>query len=71
MKLRTHLNALASQEGFVLGSEPVFTISTVCAGCENGDPQNMLERSKGRDNSKQPVMPTPIDTRPHRAGKHD
>lgn len=32
-KLHEHLLSLASQEGFELDSEPVFTITLVCAGC--------------------------------------
>jgi len=38
LKLHAHLSLLASQEGFVLNSESVFTISTVCAGCKDGPP---------------------------------
>ncbi|WJY16578.1 transcriptional repressor [Pectobacteriaceae bacterium CE90] len=32
-KLHEHLLSLAGQEGFELDSEPVFTVTIVCAGC--------------------------------------
>jgi len=57
LKLHAHLNVLASEEGFVLHSDSVFTISTVCAGCKDA-PQNRPRVPEARDAREQSMTPT-------------